>query len=246
MQAELHSSREAVTQLRDELNTMKAMMASLANNIGGQTLVYKNIVTHIYTTDSPAAPLDFEAIWATTITPAINDNKKAIIRNGVRAVERPSDVDTPAEARETGQLCQFGGNGGDNGGYGGNPHDDGDYQTTITVRDSHDNRSEFVLVTSTNIIITTFSGTSLIANPHMRFYKSLRRLIHSQGEGGEELLEVLGEVEKRCNDAFTIAQLKELVRQRPKAAEYNRAILTALMNYTTGIARGMVEFGVRN
>ena len=37
-----------------------------------------------------------------------------------------------------------------------------------------------------------------------------------------------------------------MVQVYPKMAEYNRAVLAALLNYTSGIARGMVEYGVEN
>ena len=57
-------------------------------------------------------------------------------------------------------------------------------------------------------------------------------------------MDILDELEKRSKEAFTNVHLKELIRQRPKAAELNRATLIALFNYTTGIARGMVEYGV--
>ena len=159
-----------------------------------------------------------------------------------QAVNNPSEPDTPSDTRETGQLCQFGGNGGNSGGNGGDPDDSGVYQTIATVRNNTYKRSEFILVKSINITIPTFSGTNLSTSPHMLFYKAMRRLIYSQGEDGEMLLEVLDEIEKHSKEAFTNAQFKELVRQRPKAAEYNRAILTALLNNRE--ARLVVSIGL--
>ena len=59
-------------------------------------------------------------------------------------------------------------------------------------------------------------------------------------------MDILTELEKCGGETFSNAQLKELVRQCPKAAEFNRAILSLLLNYTEGIAKGMVEYGVDN
>ena len=45
--------------------------------------------------------------------------------------------------------------------------------------------------------MTTFIGTNLIANPHLQFYKAMRRLIYSQGEDEESLFgDWLGEEEQ--------------------------------------------------
>ena len=59
-------------------------------------------------------------------------------------------------------------------------------------------------------------------------------------------MDILTVIERRGADPFNIEQLRELVRQYPKAAEYNRAIISVLHNYTTGVAKGMVEYGVEN
>ena len=45
---------------------------------------------------------------------------------------------------------------------------------------------------------------------------------------------------------FDNNKLKELIKARPKAAEYNRAILSSLLNVTTSLAKGMIEHGVDN
>ena len=74
----------------------------------------------------------------------------------------------------------------------------------------------------------------------------MRRLIYAQGEDGELLLKFLNEVEKNGSEMFTNGKFEEETRQCPKVAQFNRAILAALLNYTSGIARGMVEYGVEN
>ena len=41
-------------------------------------------------------------------------------------------------------------------------------------------------------------------------------------------------------------QLDELVRQHPKAAQFNRATMSVLFNYTSGNAKAMVAYGTNN
>ena len=60
------------------------------------------------------------------------------------------------------------------------------------------------------------------------------------------LLEILTQIEKCGGETFTDAQYKELVRQCPKTPESNRAIMSVLLNYTTGIVNGLVEYGTEN
>lgn len=156
-----------------------------------------------------------------------------------------SEADSPA--REAGQICQAraSGSGGDGPDHG--PHDDDDYQQTINrVMNYNYRSSQFIFVKSTNTVVPTFGGTHLNTNPYMLFYKSLRTLTYSQGEDGELLLEILDEIEKCSKDAVTSTQLKELTKIYLKVAEFNRAMLTALLIYTTGIIKGMVEYGVHN
>ena len=107
-------------------------------------------------------------------------------------------------------------------------------------------RNEFTLVKSSNIAIPTFSGSNLNSNPYLPWHKATRRLIYIQGEDGELLLVILTEVETWGGTTFNEEQLKEMARQYPKVAEYNRAIMSVLLNYITGIAKGMVEYGVEN
>ena len=46
--------------------------------------------------------------------------------------------------------------------------------------------------------------------------------------------------------AFDSAQLAEMVLQYLKAAEFNTAIMFVLLNYTSGNAKAMVEYGTEN
>ena len=107
-------------------------------------------------------------------------------------------------------------------------------------------RGEFMLVKASNITVATFTGTNLTVNPYLQFYKAMRRLIYSQGEDGEFLLKIITEIGKKGSNVFIDEQLEEEIKQRPKVSQFNRAILTALLNYTAGIARGMVDYGVEN
>ena len=59
-------------------------------------------------------------------------------------------------------------------------------------------------------------------------------------------MDILTVIERLRVDTFNIEQFRELTRQCPKAAEYNRVITSVLHNYITGVAKGMVEYGVEN
>ena len=87
---------------------------------------------------------------------------------------------------------------------------------------------------------------TLTPHPYLPFYKAIKRLIYNQGDDGELLLDFLTLVEKCGANTFDYAQLAELVRQCPRAAEFNRAIMSVLLNYITGNAKAMVEYGIAN
>lgn len=99
---------------------------------------------------------------------------------------------------------------------------------------------------SSNIIIQTLSGKDFSSNPYLPSIKSLKRLVYSQGVDGDQLLEIFEDVEGYGATTFDKNKLQEFTKARPKAAEYNRALLSLLLNYTTSIAKGMVEHGVDN
>ena len=157
--------------------------------------------------------------------------------------------DSSDSGEYTNGLYRVGGNG--SGGGGGDNDPNGDGHAGDINGDGHNGgynnrRSEFMLVKASNINVTIFIGTNLIANPYSQFYTSMRRLIYSQGEDDEVLLNMLTEIEKKAAMVFTNEQLKAEVQQYPKVSQFNRAIFTALLSYTAGIARGMVEYGVEN
>ena len=139
-------------------------------------------------------------------------------------------------------IAQLGGNGG--GGSDGDPNEgDGIYQG----RGGRDDRGkEFSLVNPRNINIPMFTGKSLNINPYLPFNNAIRRLILAQGADGDVLLTILDKVEKMGGATFTNEVLAELTTKYPKAGEWNRAIQAALLNWTNGIAKGLVQHNVHN
>ena len=201
--------------------------------------------------DTPQTPQRTTA----DITTVKHDNvaKSSTILAGI--LQRPpktpmtdSSSDCGATSVQTGgifQVAMTGGNGGrdDDGG------DDGDGNGVGVHGRSNGyigKRSEFVIVKASNLTVPIFSGTNLANNPFLPFYKAMRRLIYAQGEDGEQLLLLLDVVEKLGKEAFTNEQFQELASRCPKTKEYNRALTSALLNYTTGVAKGMMEYGVSN
>ena len=130
------------------------------------------------------------------------------------------------------------------GGYG-PPDDEEDYTMTGggNGRNGY-NYKEFQLVNARNVNINPFSGRNLATNPYLPFNNALRRLILVQGHDGEELLNILNEIEQCGDEKFTKDDLKELSTRYPKAYQYDRAVRLALLNYTTGVAQGRVKYGV--
>ena len=59
-------------------------------------------------------------------------------------------------------------------------------------------------------------------------------------------MDILNLIESWGAATFDKAQLAELIRQCPKAVEFNRAIMFVLLNYTSGNAKAMVEYGAEN
>ena len=108
-----------------------------------------------------------------------------------------------------------------------------------------DDGKEFRLVNPRNIVINTFTGKNLAINPYIQLNNQIRKLIVTMGEDGEDLLEILDIVEKFGKRIFTTAHLKELKKKRPKAYQYDRAVNAALLNWTGGIAQGLVRFGTQ-
>ena len=144
------------------------------------------------------------------------------------------------------QLATNGGNDGDGG------DDDGpdDNYNTIQLDNGGGGRTdrskEFILVTPRNISIPTFTGKTLNSNPYLPFNNAIRRLVMAQGADGDTLLIILDKVEKMGTNTFTNDMRKELTGVYSKAPEFDRAIRAALLNWTSGIAKGLVQHNVAN
>lgn len=96
-----------------------------------------------------------------------------------------------------------------------------------------------------NIVINMFTGRHLATNPYIQLNNQIRKFIVTMGEDGEGLLEIIDVVEKFGKRILATAQLKELKYKRPKAYQYDRAVKAALLNWTGGIAQGLVRFGTQ-
>ena len=142
-------------------------------------------------------------------------------------------------------LAASGGDDGDGG------DDNGPDNYEIAQLDNrgggHTDRSkEFTLVNPLNISIPTFTGKTLNSNPYLPFNNAIRRLVMAQGADGDTVLTILDKVEKMGTNTFTNQMLKELTGIYSKAPEYDRAIRAALLNWTSGIAKGLVQHNVAN
>ena len=105
-------------------------------------------------------------------------------------------------------------------------------------------KHEFIFVNPRNVTITLFSGRNLNTNPYVPFNNSIRRLILSQGSNGELLLRMLDKVEKRGGNKYDNILLQNLISKFPKAAEFDTAIKSALLNWTIGVANSMTKYNV--
>ena len=105
-------------------------------------------------------------------------------------------------------------------------------------------RNEFILVNPRNVTITPFSRRNINTNPYMPFNDFTRRLILPQGSDGEMLLRMLDTAEKRGGNKYDI--LQNIISKYPKAAEFDTAIKSALLNLTIGVAINMIKYSVYN
>lgn len=108
-----------------------------------------------------------------------------------------------------------------------------------------DSDEEFWPVNPRNIIITTFTGNNLVTNPYIQLNNQIRKFIITMGEDGEELLRILDVVERFGKKTFTTVHLSRIKTRYPKASQYDRAVNVALLNWTGGIAQGLVRFGTQ-
>ena len=147
------------------------------------------------------------------------------IRKGDKTLDTPKDkivrpVYSPSSGGDTGgghsggSIHNLGrGNGGDGPRDPRDEDPDGDHDGyTTTCNGRYDNRidREFQLVNHRNINIVPFSGRNLTTNPYLPFNNSLRRLILVQGKAGDDLLEILDDVEKMGAEKFTKEDLEDL------------------------------------
>ena len=64
------------------------------------------------------------------------------------------------------------------------------------------------------------------------------------GQDGEELFIILDEMEQFGNTKVEKIRLNNLSEECPKVYEYDRAIKAALLNWTSGVAQGLVKHRV--
>ena len=65
-----------------------------------------------------------------------------------------------------------------------------------------------------------------------------------QGKDGDELLNILDDVEQCGDEKFTKEDLRSTSIRHPKVYQYDRAVMLALLRYTTGTAYARVTYGV--
>ena len=111
---------------------------------------------------------------------------------------------------------------------------------------SANKRTEFALVNPRNINIVTFNGNNVHNTPYMAFNNSIRRLILAQGSDGALLFKVLDKIEALGDTKFTNERFQRLISKYPKVAEFDTAIIAALLNWTIGVANSQVKYGVCN
>ena len=63
------------------------------------------------------------------------------------------------------------------------------------------------------------------------------------GRDGDELLDILDVMEKFGSRKFTRKIFAEYHKDYPNIYEYDRAVTVALLNWTAGLAQGLVKYG---
>lgn len=63
------------------------------------------------------------------------------------------------------------------------------------------------------------------------------------GVDGEDLLDMLDVMQKRGKNKFNRHLFNKVAKEYPKVYEYDRSIKAALMNWTAGVAQGLVKHG---
>ena len=124
---------------------------------------------------------------------------------------------------------------GQRNGVGGGPPGDDELQAVITTdgRGNSNSNKEFQLVNAPRIAITPFSGRTLHTIPYLQVNNGIGRLVLVQGQDGEELLDILDEVEQCGDQKLSREDLREVAKRCLKICKYDRAINVALLNYIT-------------
>ena len=256
-QAERQQLMETVVQLQQQVsdltaaNIKAAKYKSTADNI--QTPMVKSIAIPIFPIQQDYDVLDFNNVMSAK---GMDRIIITTINNGVtKRSKRSPNTDSSSECGDINNNTPYLNNvgiGSGNRGNGGGNDDLGDGSNGSGEGSMGrgygygTKRMEFTLVKSSNIAINTFSGSNLSTQPYLLFHKAIKRLIYNQGDDGELFLDILIQVEKYGAQQFGNAQLAELTRQCPKAGEFNRARMFVSLNYTSGNAKAMVEYGIEN
>ena len=249
-------------QLENEIAQLKKQVSELTAAIGKVNTTNTSTETPMRRSIATPDTLiqdEYDVIDFNNVMNAKGVAKNTTISNGViKRPRRSPNIDSSSEYGDVGNnntpyLNNVGiGNGGRGNGDGSDDRGDGGSGSGKRTMGKgygygYNNKpTEFTVVKSSNVTISTFNGTNLNAQPYLPFYKAIKRLIYNQGDDGELLLDILTQVEKCGSKTFDHAQLAGLVGQCPKAAEFNRAIMSVLLNYTVGNAKAMVEYGIAN
>lgn len=103
---------------------------------------------------------------------------------------------------------------------------------------------EFTLVNSRNIELTRFAGESTSKMAHLEFNESQRELGGIKRRNGDILHNILMWAEQRGDTPISNNQLEQMEKFVAKIWEYNRAIHTALTDWTEGDAKRLVKYEV--
>ena len=98
---------------------------------------------------------------------------------------------------------------------------------------------EFQLVNFRNVNVGQFTGKQLNVNPYVPFSSGIRNLILTQGDDGEELLEIFWHMYIHGGGRFANKYIDRLAKQRHKVYDYSRANMAASMIRTGGVANGI-------
>ena len=123
------------------------------------------------------------------------------------------------------------------------PEEEQNSRRRIRAGGDEDKSKEFRLVNPRNITIITFIVKNVSSNPYLVFKNKLRRVIFAMGEDGEELIDVLDQVEKIGKSKVSSAVMHKLLKEWLRVGKYDRSIKAALFNWTPGVAQGFVKSG---